>query len=56
MQTVRYSGLHHVRAAGRDLTSTQKASCILKDCKFSARIAGAIHVVEIKGCLTYENL
>ncbi len=40
----------------RDLTSTQKASCILKDCKFSARIAGAIHVVEIKGCLTYENL
>ena len=39
-----------------DLTSTQKASRILKDCKFSARIAGAIHVVEIKGCLTYENL
>ena len=39
-----------------DLTSVQKASRILKDCKFSARIAGAIHVVEIKGCLTYENL
>lgn len=33
-----------------------KASRILKDCKFSARIAGAIHVVEIKGCLTYEKL
>ena len=39
-----------------DLTSAQKASRILKDCKFSARIAGAIHVVEIKGCLTYEKL
>lgn len=39
-----------------DLTSTQKASRALKDCKFSARIAGAIHVVEVKGCLTYDNL
>lgn len=39
-----------------ELTSTQKASRVLKDCKFSARLAGAIHVVEIKGCLTYENL
>ena len=43
-------------AKALDLTSVQKASRILKDCKFSARIAGAIHVVEIKGCLTYENL
>lgn len=39
-----------------ELTSTQKASRILTDCKFSARLAGAIHVVEIKGCLTYETL
>lgn len=39
-----------------DLTSTQKASRILKDCKFSARLAGAIHLVKIKGGLTYEQL
>lgn len=39
-----------------ELTSTQKASRVLTDCKFSARLAGAIHVVEIKGCLTYETL
>lgn len=39
-----------------ELTSTQKASRILTDCKFSARLAGAIHAVEIKGCLTYETL
>lgn len=39
-----------------ELTSTQKASRTLEDCKFSARLAGAIHVAEIKGCLTYENL
>lgn len=39
-----------------DLTSTQKASRVLTDCKFTARLAGAIHMVEIKGSLTYENL
>lgn len=39
-----------------ELTSTQKASRILENCKFTARLAGAIHAVEIKGCLTYENL
>jgi hypothetical protein len=38
------------------LTSTQKASRVLEDCKFSARLAGAIHLVEISGSLTYENL
>ena len=38
------------------LTSTQKASRVLNDCRFSARLAGAVHVVEVKGCLTYENL
>lgn len=39
-----------------DITSTQKASRVLTDCKFSARLAGAIHVVEISGNLTYETL
>lgn len=39
-----------------DITSTQKASRILTDCKFAARLAGAIHMVEITGSLTYENL
>lgn len=38
------------------LTSSQKASRVLTDCSFTARLAGAIHVVEIKGCLTYESL
>lgn len=38
------------------LTSTQKASRTLENCQFTARIAGAIHMVNIKGCLTYENL
>lgn len=39
-----------------ELTSSQKASRTLENCRFTARIAGAIHVVNIKGCLTYENL
>lgn len=39
-----------------ELTSTQKASRVLEDCKFSARLAGAIHLVEISGSLTYEGL
>lgn len=36
------------------IPSSDKASRILHDCKFSARIAGAIHFAEIKGSLTYE--
>jgi hypothetical protein len=28
----------------------------LQDVRFTARLAGAIHVVEIVGSLTYENL
>ena len=36
------------------LTSAQRASRTLKGCKFSARIAGAIHMVEISGSLTYS--
>lgn len=39
-----------------ELTSVQKNSRVLTDCKFSARLAGAIHLVEISGSLTYENL
>lgn len=35
------------------LTASQRASRILKDCKFVARLAGAIHVIEVKGSLTY---
>lgn len=37
-----------------NLTPTQKASRTLTNCTFVARIAGAIHVVDIKGTLTYE--
>ena len=33
-----------------------KASRVLQDVYFTARIAGAIHVVQIQGVLTYENL
>lgn len=36
-----------------DLTADQRHSRVLTDCKFSARLAGAIHVVEIKGSLAY---
>lgn len=38
------------------LSAAQKSSRILEDCKFSARIAGAIHMVNIKGTLTYDRL
>jgi len=36
------------------LTPTQKASRVLRDCTFAARLAGAIHAVEIRGSLVYE--
>lgn len=36
------------------LSDTQRASRKLIDCKFAARIAGAIHVVDINGSLTYS--
>lgn len=39
-----------------NISPNQKASRILNDVKFTARLAGAIHVVNIKGSLTYENL
>ena len=35
------------------LTATQKASRILTDCRFSARLAGAIHAIRVDGGLTY---
>ena len=36
-----------------ELTSAQKASRKLIGCTFAARLAGAVHAVEIKGSLTY---
>jgi hypothetical protein len=38
------------------ISANQKASRVLQDVYFTARLAGAIHVVEIKGALTYESL
>jgi len=35
------------------LSSTQRASRTLRDCKFTARLAGAIHIVELNGNLVY---
>ena len=39
-----------------NISANQKASRILQDMKFTARLAGAIHVMQIAGSLTYENL
>lgn len=36
-----------------DLSASEKSSRVLSGCKFSARIAGAIHVVTVNGELTY---
>ena len=38
------------------ISANQKASRVLDDVKFTARVAGAIHMVKIYGSLTYENL
>ena len=38
------------------ISPNDKANRILRDLKFSARLAGAIHVAEIKGNLTYQQL
>jgi hypothetical protein len=38
------------------ISANQKATRVLQDVSFTARLAGAIHVVEIVGSLTYENL
>jgi hypothetical protein len=37
-----------------DITPTQKQSRILADCNFAARLAGAIHAVNIHGALVYN--
>lgn len=39
-----------------NISANTKASRELHDVEFTARLAGAIHVVEITGSLTYENL
>ena len=39
----------------QSMTATQRAARILEGCKFTARIAGAIHVVRVDGVLTYEG-
>jgi len=38
------------------ISPNDKANRILRDVYFTARLAGAIHVVEIQGTLTYDNL
>ena len=38
------------------ISSNDKANRILRDVYFTARLAGAIHVVQIQGTLTYESL
>ena len=38
------------------ITANQKASRVLKDVKFTARLAGAIHAIKINGSFTYDNL
>ena len=37
----------------RDLTQAERASRQLKGCKFTARLSGAIHNVEVRGTLEY---
>jgi hypothetical protein len=38
------------------ISANDKANRILRDVYFTARLAGAIHVVQIQGTLTYENI
>lgn len=38
------------------ISPNDKANRILRDVYFTARLAGAIHVVQIQGTLTYDNL
>ena len=45
----------HVPLAA-NIPATKKASRVLEDVSFEARLAGAIHIVTIKGTLTYDNL
>lgn len=38
-----------------NLTAADRASRVLKGCKFHARLAGAIHVIDVYGTLAYES-
>lgn len=38
------------------ISSNDVAARVLRDLKFTARLAGAIHAVEIRGTLTYDNI
>ena len=38
------------------VSANDKANRILRDVYFTARLTGAIHVVEVQGTLTYDNL
>lgn len=38
------------------ISSIDKAARILRDVRFTARLAGAIHAVQINGTLTYDNI
>lgn len=38
-----------------ELSSSDKASRVLKGCKFHARLAGAVHVIEVNGTLAYKE-
>jgi hypothetical protein len=40
----------------QDVSVNNKANRLLQDVYFTARLAGAIHVVQIQGTLTYESL
>lgn len=39
-----------------NISANVKAQRVLRDVQFTARLAGAIHAMEIKGSLTYENI
>ena len=39
-----------------NISSSDKAARFLRDVKFTARLAGAIHTVQINGELTYDNI
>jgi hypothetical protein len=52
-EDVLYPGFTTSVPKAMDLTATQRYSRKLTDCKFTARLAGAIHLVEVYGSLIY---
>jgi hypothetical protein len=50
---VLYPGFTTSVPKAMNLTASQRSSRVLTDCKFTARLAGAIHLVEIHGSLIY---